>query len=384
MFDFLKNRGVQKRPEQVLVLDLGTSSVKVVACDLTTFTPTPLGFGRANYSLGTVLSGLVADWAEFLKTVNEAIRQATIACGFVPRDLFYSLSGEFCKAATFNLRVVRGEIGLIKAAEVKAIRQEIDRLLQQAVEGDWARVTGKDLKNVRVVSRRLEAIVNRDGVLLEDLTSVVEPEFILTATATYLAEDSRKLLSQLARDLKRRLWRQEAQVVGILPQAKRRPELWLDFGGQVSDVALVSQGRLVGVATLPMGSADFTTAAAEQLRMSWSAGEEAKLRGEVASQAFGEAAFFWLAGIEAAVKNLLAGEQPESFDLYLWGGGSQLSCFTELWDSFLKAHPASLLARLRRQDLPASSATPEIDDKELFRPVWSHVLTLNQNAENQF
>lgn len=377
MFNFLNFSQRQKRPSSAAVVDLGTHSVKAAVVDLTTFNPTVVGFGKEVYPENTLLSGLVSSWEDFTQTVAGALRQASLSGGFTPSEIVYSLSGEFIKSLTVELLIHRAQTGPIRGKEKIKLEKEMDRLLRIEVGAEFAKITGGEAGNFRIVEKNLVDVRLPQGASLEGLSSILESEFEAALNVSFVSDQSFKLLKRLTADLKKD-WSVSFDQLATLTASFKKKEphvsaVFLDLGGQVCDLAVVSRGRILGERTLPLGGRDLTGLLAEVPGLSLAEAEDKKL------EAYGR---FFCQSLEAALADILGGARPTNWPLYYWGGAAFSPWWQRGGEAHLRLYPHSLLAGLVWQklnlDLPEFISPGNLEKNEDPEPVLAVVSQLAQ------
>lgn len=399
MFDFLKANKKLRRPSNVAVIDLGTHAAKAAVVDLTTFSPSLLGFGQEVYPENTLLSGLVSNWEDFTKTVAAALRQSSLAGGFTPLEINFSLSGEFVKSLTMELLVHRTNAGPIRDFEKAKLEKEMARLANVEVSKEIIKTTGLPAADFKIIEKNLLGLSLPQGALVESLSGVFEPDFIATFNVSFISLQSFNLLKRLARDLKKN-WTlsfdQTASVISLVK--KKEPQVsgvFLDFGGQVCDVAVVSRGRILGERTLPLGGRDLTQILAQSLGLSLETAESKRLESLTGRAGLSEPSElpwdfpvlevygqFFCESLEITMGDLLGSEVLPNWPVYYWGGASQSDWWVTSLENHLGRFPRSLLKSLVWQRLTDDSLeinfSPSIEKPNAFEPILAGVSQLLQ------
>lgn len=349
-----------KNPAHVMVVDLGTTEVKAAVVDLMTFNPTLLGFARGSYPEGTLLSGLVSDWEQFVSSVSEVLRVACQTVGFIPRDLVYSLSGEFIKSFTADLLIHRRAAGPIKGPEKLEIKKEIERRLISEIQKEFLNLTGNPRGQFKLVQKSLVGLETLSGTKVDALGSIREAEFKASFTVSFISRQTESLLKKLAHDLKKRWFLTCDQTLMVGELLKRQDlnlsAVLLDLGGQVSDTAIFYRGRVLGERTIPLGGRDLTELLSQVLRLPASEGETRKKRGDFLSlENTNEYWSLFFRSLEKALEEISETPMPSSWPLYFWGGGAEPDLLVaQALERFLEAHPQSLLRNLAGQKLDSA------------------------------
>ncbi len=364
----------RKKPASLAVVDFGTTAVKVAVVDLTTFNPTVLGLAKDYYKNGTVLSGLVANLDDFLSTLRSAIRRASLTGGFTPQDFVFSLSSEFIKSITVDLKIQRETDGKIKGGEKHRIEEEINRLVFAEAATEFERVTGNPSPDFKIVEKRVVQLTSLDGVLLEGFDSILEKNFKAEVGLSFISQQTDRLLTYVIHTLKRRLAFTSAQMINVVTLLKRGygnfSAVVVDGGGQVTDVCLVDHGRILGIRTLPLGGKDLTEELAEKFNLSWEQAEEKKLAEAAYTPEMGDFILFWWSSLERALADLVRDSSWPSFKVYLFGGASKPHLLKPSLEDFLKAKPNSNLRALNFEYLEPK--------------IYKNVVSIKGELVNQF
>jgi cell division protein FtsA len=311
MLDLFKPVSTKYRPQNVAVLDFGSSSVKSAIIDLTTFRPTLLGLGEEPFKSTTILSGLVSDLDDYLQTIRNSIRKASFSCGFTPRDFVFSLSGEFVKTLTVDLKIHREVSGPIRVSEQDKIIKEVGRLVDREIGLEFPKITGNPNQSFRHIERRVLSLESLTGVRLENLSSVLEQDFTATVLVSFISHQTEGLLQKVVGDIKRNLLFKTSQMSSTVSFLKKSDgnfsAVLVDFGGQVTDVCLVINGRIIGTRTLPLGGRDVTLELQDRFRISEEEAESKKVKGEFVLEDTKDLLFFWIRGVNEALSSISDG-----------------------------------------------------------------------------
>ena len=387
MLDLLKSVRTKYRPQNAVVLDFGSSSTKAGIVDLTTFRPTLLGLGEEPYKSSTILSGLVSDLDDYLQTIRNAVRKASFSCGFTPKDFVFSLSGEFVKTITVDLKVHRELSGSIKGSEEEKIIKEIGRLVEKEISLEFPKITGNPGQEFRLIERRVLALESMDGVRLENLDSVLERDFKSTVLASFISQQTEKLLQKVVGDLKRTLLFKTSQMSNMVSLFKKTTDnfsgVLVDFGGQVTDVCLVLNGRIMGTRTIPMGGRDATLELCEKYKISESDAEEKKLHGDLLPDDLRDYLTFWFKSLNGTLATISDGNDFPQVPIYLYGRSSLLPVLADVLQEYAKSGlgPVLVEPEFKRIDAKIIKDALSLGEETLegFEPLLS---TAGQVLEN--
>ncbi|MCL5003810.1 MAG: pilus assembly protein PilM [Patescibacteria group bacterium] len=364
MLNFLKNFSAKSKPQSIALLDLGTSSVKAAIVDLTTFTPTLLGFGEELFKNGTILSGLVSDLNDFQETAGRALRKASLACGFTPPGLVFPLSGEFVKSVTVDLEVKRPTAGRLGRGEKDKIEKEIKRQVAGEIKKEFSRISGDPSPEVESFYERVVSFESSDGIGLESLAAVIEPTFKVSVLASFASSPTRKLLEKISRGLNKKNLLVFDQTVGLLDLIKKTrgnfSAVLVDVGFQVTDVCLVSLGKIVGERTIPLGGRDLTINLCQKLGLTTEDAEERKRRGEFSPSEAADFFKLWTYSLDQSLTEITQGSKFARIPVYFFGRGIKPENIREALGEFVKGSSTSFLNFLDVYGLD-KGLTPEIN-----------------------
>jgi cell division protein FtsA len=356
------------------ILDLGTTSIKALVCEMRPGEATVLGVGReALGERGTLTPrGEFALSPEVLASLCDmALRNAEdMTLGIyghkvVADQIVMGLGGDMlcsfpttiqAKRAKPDTRITEDELAsLLQRAQRLSARQLADhpKAREQYGRGDWA-LTNAMVTEVLVDEVRVVDPLRFQGKTLE-----------VTVFNVFAPDTYQRVLASLAADLDLRLMRLVAEPFALACALPVGDALFLDVGGDRTDVAMVRQGTPVALSSFPQGSRTLTRQMAARLGLPFERAESAKLRrpalgaptngteGEdagvaapgvasngkgsprrpgqwplpVASDPLGDAiaAFLasWLDGLEVVLAGM-AGHESLPSRILLAGGGSQL------------------------------------------------------------
>lgn len=326
MFNFGLGQKQKDNPENVVVLDFGSQSAKAAILDLSGFRPVLLGLGEEFYKEGTILSGLVSDLDDFLATVRNSIRRSSSACGFTPNHLVFSLSGEFVKTFSVDLKIHRAVEGLLAGPEEDRVLKEINRLIFREVELEFQRVTGNPRPDFKIIEKRIINLETLSQVSLENLSAVREKDFVATVLISFLSSQTENLLAKVAADLKRRVLFKTSQTSNLVTLLKKSwggfSAVLVDFGGQVTDVCLVLAGRIVGTRTIPLGGRDLTAELSLRLNISLTEAEQRKVSGDFSFEEAKDFLSFWRQSLDLSLGDISENKSLPSLPYYLFGRSS--------------------------------------------------------------
>jgi cell division protein FtsA len=283
-------RTPRKRPSEgafASILDLGTTSIKALVCEMRPGEATVLGVGReALGERGTLTPrGEFALSPEVLASLCDlALRHAEdMTLGIyghkvVADQIVMGLGGDILCAFPTTIQIKRVKpdtritedelVSLLQRAQRLSARQLTDhpKSREQYGRGDWA------LTNAMVT----EVLV--DGVRVVDPLRFQGKNLQVTVFSVFAPDTYQRVLASLAADLDLKLMRLVAEPFALACALPVGDALFLDVGGDRTDVALVRQGTPVALASFPQGSRTLTRQIAARLGLPFVRAEALKLR----------------------------------------------------------------------------------------------------------
>jgi hypothetical protein len=269
------------------ILDLGTTSIKALVCEMRPGEATVLGVGReALGERGTLTpKGDFALSPEVLASLCDmALRHAEdMTLGIyghkvVADQIVMGLGGDVLCAFPTTIQVKRAKpdtritedelVSLLQRAQRLSARQLVDhpKAREQYGRGDWA------LANAMVTEVLVDEVRVVDPLRFQGKTLQVTV-FNVFAPDTY-----QQVLASLAADLDLQLMRLVAEPFALACALPVGEAIFLDVGGDRTDVAMVRQGTPVALSSFPLGSRTLTRQIMSRLGLPFERAEAAKLR----------------------------------------------------------------------------------------------------------
>ena len=269
------------------ILDLGTTSIKALVCEMRPGEATVLGVGREALGERSTLTprGEFALSPEVLASLCDmALRHAedmslgTYGHKVVADQIVMGLGGDVLCAFPTSIQVKRARPGTrITEDELVALLQRAQRLSarqladhpkasEQHGRGDWA------LTNAMVT----EVLV--DDVRVVDPLRFQGQTLQVTVFSVFAPDAYQQVLASLAADLDLQLMRLVAEPFALACALPVGDAIFLDVGGDRTDVAMVRQGTPVALGSFPLGSRSLTRQIAARLGLPFERAEALKLR----------------------------------------------------------------------------------------------------------
>lgn len=266
VFNFFK---VKKLPDNFAILDFGSSSVGAAIFDSSRYTSSGtlslVGVGREEYPQNTLISGIISSIEQFRNTAKISLKKASADCGFNPTLIVTCLSGEFSKAISVKVRVVRKETDkILSENEWGGFEKKVKETLLAEAESEMVAITGNVESEVVVVERILSSIIADNS---EDLNKIPFGKIVTEVIGDYLITFTQKDTLKLMKDTIRNLGKKElfytSRVVSLVrlltAEDKSLNAIIINLDGASTDVAVVLGGSLIGVRSIPFGYNSFSS-----------------------------------------------------------------------------------------------------------------------------
>lgn len=330
-----------------IALDIGTEVVKALIFKLEEnegrMKIVVLGVGRRKQNLGDMQAGAVTNIGGVVESCRVALEEAVRQAKILPEKAIVGIAGELVKGETITVHYERLNPSLkIDLSELKNIIQKVqwkafDQVRQQlSWETGYPEIDVK-LVNAAIVDVRIDGykVTNPLGFQGKDVQvgifNAFAPLVHLGALQTITGELGLDLVSITAEPyaVARSMRGKEADFSAI----------FMDIGGGTTDIAVVSDGGVVGTKMFGLGGRAFTKRLASLLGVSFEQAEKIKidyangLLTKPSSKKIKEALLadseVWLSGVELSLSEFFSEEASSKLDLLpsvilLCGGGSQL------------------------------------------------------------
>ncbi len=288
MFKFFK----AKEQENVIVaLDIGTEIVKALVFEVEEKVTGSgevvgkrgiiKGIGKVRQRLGDMQNSVVTDISSVVHNCKEAIRAASQQAGVRPTQLVMGIAGEFVKGATSTISYKREEPDAkINLSELRNIVHKLQWRAFAEVRKQLSEETGYpeiDVKlvNTAIVDVKIDSykVTNPLGFQGKEVTMSIFNSF--APLAHYGA------IQSIADDL-------ELDLLSIVsePYALSRcmdfedgglSAIFIDIGGGTTDIAVVSNGAVIGTKMYGLGGRTFTKRISVELNISFPEAEKLKV-----------------------------------------------------------------------------------------------------------
>ncbi len=263
ILDFLKAKGY---PGNFSVLDFSSSCVRAVIVDASHLRESPslcvVGLGEEPYPNGVVIGSVIGDIAKFKDTARLALKKASFDCGFNPRPVVFSLSGEFSKAVSTRIQISRKSQTRLSGREWSDYEKKIQELLINEAETDGIAVTGSLETEVEIVEKVLVSCRMSGKDVPPPPGNVDFSQIDLSYLITFTQKDTNALLTDVAASLSKKELYKTARIVNFIRLLIKSGEplnvIFIDLDLTSTDVGVVLDSFLTGVRTIPFGEEAFS------------------------------------------------------------------------------------------------------------------------------
>lgn len=342
IFDFLKEKKISDR--YAISLDIGTEFVKALIFKVVDDKAEVLGVGRQRQKLTDMAGGTVTDIYGVIKNCEAALERAADQAGILPEQVIIGIAGELVKGTTTTIRYVRSKpksqitMNELKDIIAKVQRRAFDRARSiLAWESGHAEIDVK-LVNAAVVDVRIDGykVTNPLGFQGKEVQVGVYNSFApivhLGALQTIAEALDLDLLSITA----------EPYAVARCTGSDDSVEfsaIFMDIGGGTTDIAIVSNGGVVGTKMFALGGRAFTKrvraitgrtfSEAEEYKIKYSRNELDKSSMQMIKNGLASDCQVWLSGVELTLGDFKNIDLLPS-KILLCGGGSALPDIAEV------------------------------------------------------
>lgn len=323
---------------RAIALDIGTEFVKALIFQVDGATAHVKGVGRQRQRLADMQGGTVTDIHGVITNCEAALERAAEQAGFLPEQVIVGIAGELVKGTTTTIKYVRGEpTKKVTGQELQEILRSVQERAHQRAKEILAWETGQGDIDVRLVNAAI-VDVRIDGYKVTNplgfqgrevqvgIYSAFAPIVHLGALQTIAEELGLDLLSVAAEPYA------VARVLGP-DESSEFSAIFIDIGGGTTDLAVVSNGGLVGTKMFALGGRAFTKrlvstfgtsfGEAEERKLAYSCGMLTKAEERATKDALESDIDVWIAGIELTLSEFTNVDLLPS-RILLCGGGSNL------------------------------------------------------------
>lgn len=288
MFNFLKRK---PKEQGIIALDIGTEIVKAALFTIEEKQSAGgeiigkraiiRGLGKIRQRLGDIQNGVVTDIASVVHNCQEAIRIASQQAGIRPNQMVMGIAGEFVKGATSNISYKREEQDAkINLSELRNIVHKLQWKAFAEVRKQLSEETGYSEIDVKLINTAI-VDVRIDGYKVTNPLGFQGKEVQMSIFNSFAPLVHFSSLQSIADEL-------DLDLLSIIsePYALSRcmdyedgslSAIFIDIGGGTTDIAVVSNGSVIGTKMYAIGGRTFTKRLAVELNISFQEAEKLKI-----------------------------------------------------------------------------------------------------------
>lgn len=303
-------------PAHYLAVDLGTDVAKVAIFKPPTQlqkNPQILGRGRQKHGLTAIKGARIDDFDAVLETLDLGLEEAQLHAGILPKNIILGLSGGAIKNVGVTVRIKRQRPEEEIDEEEFAVLSE--KIEQQTLPKAQELLTqlGEDPQNFKQIGTYFTGYLV-DGAKVETPLEIsgetLQTQVLHAFTTPKTLEQTNKLADQL-----------NLQVTTLVDTTISLTSQYLedyptgivvDLGGQVSEVVIFKERKILGNVSFNLGSRDLTAAIMKKMRLTFDEAEKVKVsfgeghldaqRSQQVRQAIKPVLNDWSLGLEAALE----------------------------------------------------------------------------------
>jgi cell division protein FtsA len=401
IFDKLSN----KKPAipHYVALDIGTEFVKALVFKIGESGKAHIvGVGRQRQRLGDMQGGTVTDIGGVVENCAKALDKAEEMAGAIAESCVIGIAGELVKGVTTTVHYERLKPNIkIDYNELKNIVNKIQWRVFDDVRKQLAWETGHEeidvkLVNASVVDVKIDGyrVTNPIGFQGKEVTvgifNAFAPMVHLGALQTIAADLDLDLMTIAAEPYA------VARSMGVT-EAGEFNAIFIDIGGGTTDIAVVTNGGLLGTKMFAIGGRSYTKRLAQVLNVPFGRAEEIKLAysskllkeksEKIVRDALYADANVWRSGVELALAEFSNADLLPS-RILLCGGGSALPEIKEVlsdsdWYKELPFAKKPTVAFIKPKDVVnIVDETGEIKDQQDITPMGLANLVVEMGEED--
>lgn len=335
-FGFLKDK--ISFDDYAISLDIGTEFVKTLIFKIEDDKAKVIGVGKQRQRLADIQGGVVTDIYGVIKNCEAALDQAATQAKILPEQVIIGIAGELVKGITSDVKYIRpDQEAKITLTELEEIVRRVQKQTFERARKTLAFETGHKEINVKLVNAAI-VDVKIDGYHITNPLGFQGKEVEVSVFNCFAPNVHLGALQTIAESLDLDLLSIVAEPFAVArcmgsDQSNDFSAIFIDIGGGTTDIAVVSQGGLVGTKMFALGGRAFTKRIAtvlgesfleaEKDKIAYSDGElgaEKKAKVEKAVQTDSEV---WLSGVQLTLEEFTDLDLLPS-KILLCGGGSNL------------------------------------------------------------
>ncbi len=240
------------------------------------------GFGKVHQRLGDIQSGAVTDIASVVNNCKEAIRLASKEAELPPTKMVIGIAGEFVKGSTSTISYKREEKdSKINLSELRNIVHRLQWRAFAEIRKQLSEETGYPEIDIKLVNTSI-VDVKIDGYKVTNPLGFQGKEVQMSIFNSFAPLVHFSALQNIADELELDLLSIISEPYALsrcldLEDSGSTSAIFIDVGGSTTDIALVSNGSVVGTKMFALGGRTFTKRIAVELNISFEEAEKLKL-----------------------------------------------------------------------------------------------------------
>lgn len=342
----------KSKPEYFLALDIGTETVKALIFEKAGEKIIILGSSIEYFEKFGIFDSLAFEKDIFKKTISKTIERTRGEAKIKPNFNLICLPANFSKGkVSFHSFARENPKRIIDKKEEINIYQTVLKEARKRISQIYAQERGilpEDIQfvNLKILERKI------DGYEVPCLSGFQGEKLDFRILANFLPKDYFKNIQEIIQEL-------HLKTFGIINLAenlsnffedKKLNAIFLDIGGEISQIFLVREGKLESIEELEMGGKNFLENLSQNFGMTLertrnlaqdyskrvlSEGVRKKIK-----EIFNLDSQRWFNGLKSKLK----GERYLPSDIFLFGGGSQIPEIEEIleegnWEGLLFTSP---------------------------------------------
>lgn len=323
--------------DYAIALDIGTEFVKTLIFKVEDDKAKVIGVGRQRERLADIQGGVVTDIYGVIRNCEAALEQAATQARIMPEQVVIGIAGELVKGITCEVKYIRPDQNAkITHTELEKIVERIQKQTYERARRILAFETGHKEINVKLVNAAI-VDVKIDGYHVTNPLGFQGKELEVSIFNAFAPNVHLGALQTIAESLDLDLLSIAAEPFAVARSmgpdlANDFSAIFIDIGGGTTDIAVVSQGGLLGTKMFALGGRAFTKRIAaklgssfleaEQDKLDYSAGKLNDEKREKVIKAIKEDAEVWLSGVQLTLEEFAVDLLPSK--ILLCGGGSNL------------------------------------------------------------
>ena len=279
----LENR---KAPQQQLVvaLDVGTEYVKALIGRVEDNRIEIIGVGRQHQQLSDMHSGAIADIAGVVDNCEAAMTKAEEMAEVSGRDSVLGIAGELVRGGTTTIKYRRSDPNQpLEIEELEDIMEQIRTRAAERTRAELAWESGNPDLEVRLVNSALVSI-EIDGTKVTNPIGFQGGDVAIQLFTAFAPLIHTGALERVSAEIDLNLVSLSAEPYAVARSVTKSEAdssfsaICIDVGGGTTDIAVVSDGGVVGTKMFGIGGRAFTNSVAHEFDIDFDRAEAMKLR----------------------------------------------------------------------------------------------------------